>query len=356
MKFKDLLNPRGDKYWLSKPYMLAEIGVNHEGDMQLARQLIDEAAWAGADGVKFQSYKAERLVIKSAKAYWDQTKEKTASQWELFKKYDGFEEKDYLELAKYCAEKKVEFFSTPFDLESLSFLKNIVPAIKISSSDLNNKPLVEAIAETGKPIILSTGASDLWEIQRMINWVEPYGSEIVILHCVLCYPTPDCEANLGAITTLTSAFPNNVIGYSDHTLPKDGSVLLTATLLGASIIEKHFTHDKSLPGNDHYHAMDKNDLLNFWERFEKMQDLCGSGNVACMKAEVKSQTMARRSIVAIRDISEGECFSQENLTFKRPGTGITVDNWDEIIGKQAARNILADEMISWSVVRDIGAI
>ena len=245
----------------SKPYFIAEIGVNHEGSMVKAKKMIKQAKLIGLDAVKFQTYKAENLVIKNSPAYWDIKKEKTNSQFKLFKKYDKFNKKDYLELHKYCKKIGIDFLSTPFDLESISWLKNLMPAIKIASADINNYPLLKAIGLTKKKVLISTGASNLNEIKNAIKILKKFGSkDIIIMHCILNYPTKEFNANLKMIDDLKINFPNNIIGYSDHTLPtKDISPCSIAYQLGARVIEKHFTFNKKKSGNDHYHSIDLKD-------------------------------------------------------------------------------------------------
>ena len=230
----------------SKPYFIGEIGVNHEGSMISAKRMIKQAKLIGLDAVKFQTYKAENLVIKNSPAYWDTKKEKTKSQFKLFKKFDKFNKKNYLDLQKYCKKKKIDFLSTPFDTESVYWLKTIMPAIKIASADINNFPLLKEVGLTKKKVFLSTGASDISEIKYALKILTMYGvKDIVIMHCILNYPTKDIEANLRMIKILKEKFPNNIIGYSDHTLPSnDISPCSIAYSLGARVIEKHFTLDK----------------------------------------------------------------------------------------------------------------
>ncbi len=350
MKFAEFLSTAKTNTGLQRPYMLAEIGVNHEGDMQTARELIDLAKSGGADGVKFQTYTADGIVIRNSPSYWDTSFEKTSTQWELFKKYDKFWKAEYIELAEYCAEKDIEFMSTPFDLECLEFLAPIMPAVKISSSDLNNKPFVKKIAATGKPIILSTGAADEDEIKQTLSWIAPFRNEVVLLHCVLNYPTEDHAANLGMITGLKTMFPDLIIGYSDHTMPKDMTTLVTATMLGAKLIEKHFTHDKTLPGNDHYHAMDADDLIVFNQHMDRLMSLYGTNEVTNLESEDTSRIYARRSIVAARAIKKGEVLDDTNLTFKRPGNGIPVDQWDDVVGQVASMDIEDNDQLNWSML------
>ncbi|HIO70914.1 MAG TPA: acetylneuraminic acid synthetase [Campylobacterales bacterium] len=335
---------------IRKPYIIAEAGVNHEGDMEIAKRLIKEAKEGGADAIKFQTYKAKTIASKHSPAYWDTSKEPTKSQYELFQKYDKFWKDEFIELKKYCDEVGIEFLSTPFDIESANFLNELMPVFKISSSDLTNKPFIKHIAKFGKPIILSTGASHLYEVQEAISWIEEEGTPFALLHCVLNYPTPDENANLGMILGLKKAFPNTIIGYSDHTLPKDMTTLETATLLGSLILEKHFTHDKSLPGNDHYHAMDKEDLKLFLEKIEKRFQLLGNFSVTALKDEEPARQNARRSLIAKRDIPKGKTISKDDLTFKRPAHGISPKFIDEVVGKTALVDISEDTVLQWGML------
>lgn len=334
---------------ISKPYMIAEIGVNHEGSMSIAKRLVKEAKEGGADAVKFQSYKAETLASKNSPAYWDTNKEPTKSQFQLFKKHDSFWKDEMQELKDYCDDLKIEFMSTPFDLESAEFLNEMMDVFKISSSDITNKPFIEYICSFGKPIILSTGASNLEEIQDAINWIGAFDIPLALLHCVLNYPTPDPNANLGMISGLKEAFPNNIIGYSDHTLPNDMKVCEIATLLGASIIEKHFTHDKTLQGNDHYHAMDKEDLKIFYKNLDRTFEMLGSFKVEALEDEDKARQNARRSLVSVRDLKKGHVIIRKDLTFKRPAHGVSPKFIDDIIGKELAVDIYEDDVIKLSM-------
>jgi N-acetylneuraminate synthase len=345
MKILELLNKGVNNNPIVKPYIIAEVGVNHEGSMKTAKRLVDEAKEGGAHAVKFQSYKAETLASKHSPAYWDTTKEPTESQFKLFKKHDSFWKNEMYELKNYCDEVGIEFMSTPFDVESAGFLNDMMDVYKISSSDITNKPFIEYICSFGKPIILSTGASDLEEVHDAVNWIKPFNVPLALLHCVLNYPTPDKNANLGMITGLKEAFPENIIGYSDHTLPKDMKVCEMATMLGAVIIEKHFTHDKSLPGNDHYHAMDKDDLKGFNKNLEVAFEILGSFKIETFANEDKARLNARRSLVAAINIPKGKIIEKEDLTFKRPAHGISPKYIDDVVGKEANVDIMEDEII-----------
>jgi N-acetylneuraminate synthase len=332
---------------ISRPYMIAEAGVNHEGSMELAKRLIDEAAEGGADAIKFQSYKAETLASKDSPYYWDINKEPTRSQYELFKKYDKFWKKEYEELKKYCDKVGIEFLSTPFDIESATFLNDLMPAFKISSSDITNLQFIEYQCSFNKPIILSTGASYLWEIQEAVEVVEKHGNPLILLHCVLNYPTPNKNAHLGMIQGLKKHFPQHIIGYSDHTLPQEMEVVYVATLLGAAVIEKHFTFDKTLPGNDHYHAMDKEDLKLFWKKWNFVEELLGSFKVTALPDEEPARKNARRSLVAARNIPKGKVIDEQDLTWKRPAHGISAKYYYDLIGKKALVDIQEDTVLKW---------
>lgn len=330
------------------PYIIAEIGVNHGGDLSLAKRQIKEAAEGGAHAAKFQTYKADLLASRHSPAYWDTNKEPTKSQRELFAKYDGFGEQDYIELADYCSQMNLHFLSTPFDLNSIEFLTPLVPAFKIASADITNVPLIRQCSSKGKPMILSTGASSLPEIEFAVKTAREAGAEsIALLHCVLNYPTPPTNAQLAMIPVLKRVFPDCHIGYSDHVVPDQTlSALEMATMLGSTILEKHFTHDKTLAGNDHYHAMDKADLQVFTSRLARFTELFGHPTPD-LKLQAQARLHARRSVLAARDISAGELLTHDNLIAKRPGNGISPIHWDELIGRRANRDLTEDERIAW---------
>ncbi len=330
------------------PYVIAEAGVNHEGKMEIAKRLIDEACEAGADAIKFQTYKAAALASKDSPAYWDTTKEPTKTQYELFKRHDSFWKNEFEALKIYCDKTGIAFLSTPFDIESATFLNELMPVFKISSSDITNKPFIKFICSFEKPIILSTGAASLSEIAEAVDWIEENGNQLALLHCVLNYPTPDENAALGMIPALKRVFPQHVVGYSDHTLPHDMGILQTAVLLGARILEKHFTHDKTLPGNDHYHAMDKNDLARFYDRLRHTLAAIGPFHIRSLPDEEPARKNARRSLVAARDIPQGRKITGADLTFKRPAHGISPKHIDEVLGMTARHPIAEDTVLQWA--------
>ena len=335
----------------SEPYIIAEIGVNHEGSVDLAKLLIDQAKEGGADAVKFQSYKAGSLASKNSHTNFETNKEATKSQNELFIKYDYFGVNDYNELSDYCKKVNIEFISTPFDDNALEFLDPLMSFFKVASADLTNTPFLKKIAAKQKPVVLSTGASTLPEIDEAVQSLEQYGCpSIILLHCILNYPTPIENAHINMIKGLGRAFPNYIIGYSDHTLPDESMTpLLAAWLLGAVVLEKHFTHDKSLPGNDHYHSMDKQDLLNFRNIAERSTRLHGpSKHKHPIPTEQISRQNARRSIVIARPVPKGHLLQETDLTYKRPGTGISPLHWDQVIGSKVVSSLGEDHILKWS--------
>jgi N-acetylneuraminate synthase len=334
----------------SPPYVIAEVGVNHGGDLDLAKRLVDLAHEGGADAVKFQTYKAGSLASRHSPAYWDLTAEPTTSQFELFQKYDRFGPAEYSALAEHCAQRGVTFLSTPFDDQAVDFLDPLMPLFKIASADLTCVPLLEKIAAKHKPVLLSTGAAQAGEVEDALAILEQAGAPSVhLLHCVLNYPTQDVNASLGQISALARLFPGRLIGYSDHTLPEANMDALTfAYILGARIIEKHFTHDKTLPGNDHYHAMDAVDLRRFRERVERYRLLAGDGRKHYLPSEEPARSFARRSIVARQVVAAGEIITPLNVTCKRPGTGIPAAHWHQVLGRKTLRAIEEDQVLAWS--------
>ena len=335
---------------IQRPFVIAEIGVNHEGCMNTAKRLIEEAKEGGADAVKFQTYKADTIASKDSPAYWDTSEEPTLSQHELFKRHDKFWKDEMQELKDYSDKIGIEFLSTPFDIESAMFLNEMMDVFKISSSDITNKPFIKFLCNFEKPIILSTGASSLEEIKEAVSWIEEKGNPLSLLHCVLNYPTPDKNANLGMITDLKEQFPDKIIGYSDHTLPNDMKVCELATMLGSVIIEKHFTHDKTLPGNDHYHAMDKYDLQLFRDNLDRVFDILGVFKIEAIEDEDLARKNARRSLVAQKDIPKGKIIEESDLTFKRPAHGISPKFIDEVVGKTAVSDISDDVVMQWNML------
>ena len=351
MKIHDLFQAEiVDTSFIQQPYVIAEAGVNHEGDLDIAKRLIEEAKEGGADAIKFQTYRASTIASRHSPSYWDLSLEPTTSQFELFKKYDKFWKTEFEQLKLYCDKVDIEFLSTPFDLESAGFLNELMDVFKISSSDITNKPFIEYICAFGKPIILSTGASNLDEIDAAVNWISAKENPLSLLHCILNYPTSDENANLGMINSLKKNYPDRLIGYSDHTMPKNMKTLEVATLLGAIILEKHFTHDKTLPGNDHYHAMDKEDLKVFRANLEDVFNLLGGFEKEALVVERLARDHARRSLVAACQIPIGRSIELSDLTWKRPANGISPKDIDSVIGRLVTRNIDEDEVLTWDLI------
>lgn len=335
---------------LKRPFFIAECGVNHEGSLDKAHALIDSAYESGASAVKFQSYKASSLASVNSPSYWDLSSESTDNQHTLFSKYDSFEQQEYLELFKHCDQLGIEFMSTPFDLLSLEYLTPLVKRFKLASADLTTFPFLKAVASKNKPVLLSTGASTHQEINQAIEHLCPLQPhEITLLHCVLSYPTVSTNASLGYISFLKENFLTHPIGYSDHTLPHDTHLpLISSWLLGASVIEKHFTLDKSLPGNDHYHSYDGADLASFIKTIDSVIELYDSPTSRIpLPCEYPARIHARRSVVLTEDIKKGEFLTSSHLTFKRPGSGISTFYINYLVGKKVKSDLSSDTILSW---------
>ncbi|MDN3450105.1 N-acetylneuraminate synthase family protein [Planococcus sp. APC 3906] len=340
--------------------LIAEIGVNYYDVaaklgiplMDAAKEMIREAKDAGIHAVKFQSYKAETLAAKESPSYWDTSEEKIDSQYKLFKKFDSFSYEEYKELSAFCEEIGIEFLSTAFDIESANYLDELMNIYKISSSDLNNHPFVEHQAKKGKPILLSVGASNADEIDKTLEVIRKHNNQpLILLHCVLEYPTPYEHANLNKIVSLKERYPDVIMGYSDHTKPdSQGDVIKTAYTLGALVIEKHFTLDKSIPGNDHYHAMDPIDARNIIAGVDFVDRIRGGYEIKCLDTEAKARNNARRSLVSASAIKKGDVITHEFLTFKRPGTGIPPNEIEGVIGKRAALDIEEDTVLQFEML------
>lgn len=334
-----------------RPYLIAEIGVNHENDLGTALKMVEEAARAGADAVKFQSYKAGALASKNSPGYWDRNMESTATQFELFRKYDGFGESQYRSLAEHASRMGIVFMSTPFDTRFADVLEPLVPAYKIASADLTNHPFLRHVAGKKKPVLLSVGASTLGEVEEAVRVIRSESNApLALLHCVLSYPTDAGNANLGTIPYLKHVFPDLVIGYSDHVPPHHSCLTLTtAWLLGARIIEKHFTLDKNLPGNDHYHSMDPADIRAFRRQCGFVTELIGKRAKEVLPCERDARKNARRSLVAGRSFARGEVVEERDIRIKRPGVGIAPEFLDLVAGSRALRPIEEDEILQWDM-------
>lgn len=342
------------------PYIIAEMGVNFYdtakvlgiSPLDAAKKYIDEASKVGIDCAKFQAYKAETLASKHSPAYWDTNKESTKSQFELFKKFDKFDKEDYKELRDYAHSKGMDFTSTPFDYESADYLADMVDFFKISSSDCSNLPFIKHIAKKGLPIVLSVGASYLSEVDEAVRVLKENGcKDITILHCVLSYPTSPENANLNIIQTLKKDFPDLKVGYSDHVPPDESMVTLTtAYLLGAEVIEKHFTLDKTLKGNDHYHAGDPKDFERAINNFKLINKIRGSYEKTVLACEATSRKEARRSLVLTRSMKKGEVIKKEDIIAKRPGVGISPVYSELVIGRKVLLDLEEDTILTWDMI------
>ena len=345
---------------MNKPYMIAEMGVNFYDTaevmgitpLEAAKLYIDRAAESGADCAKFQSYKAQTIVSKNSPAYWDIEKEPTKTQYELFLKHDHFGENEYRELCDYAHAKGLDFTSTPFDYYSADYLYDMVDFYKVSSSDLSNLPFIKYIAQKGKPVYLSVGASYLSEGDRAVRFLKENGcKDIVLLHCVLSYPTSPKDANLLVIKTLKEVFPEVRVGFSDHVAPDSTMMTLaTAFLLGAEVIEKHFTLDKTLPGNDHYHAGDPEDFKKAIHNFDWIVQVMGEASKKVLECEIVPRREARRSLVLTRSMKKGDKIMKEDLMAKRPGTGISPEFTDIVIGRCVNFDLEEDTILTWDMI------
>ena len=329
-------------------YIIAEAGVNHNGSLETAKSLVDAAADAGADAVKFQTFKADKLVTEAAaKAdYQKQSGDASESQQAMLRKLELSDEA-HRELIDHCRSRGIQFLSTAFDPESAGFLGSLaLPFAKIPSGEITNLPHLRQTARSGSPVILSTGMATLGEVEAALEVLVAEGiarQAITVLQCHTDYPTKFEDANLRAMKTMAAAFPGVKIGYSDHTLGIEAPI--AAVAMGACLLEKHFTLDRSLPGPDHAASLEPAELKAMVLAIRNIELALGHGRKEPSASESKIKQVARKSIVASRPIQAGEIFSEENLSAKRPGTGISPMRWDELIGKPAKRTYGADELI-----------
>lgn len=356
---------------VNRTFIIAEAGVNHNGSLELAKELIDIAAEAGADAVKFQSFVSENVISKYAEKaqYQLETTDPNETQLEMVKKYEFNLEQHYL-LLDYCKKKKIEFLSTPFDLTSADWLVREldIPRIKISSGDLTNAPLLLKVSQSGKQVLLSTGMSTLGEIEMALSvlafgytkkyespsleafynaYISQEGQEalaknVVLLHCTTEYPTPYTDVNLRALETLNKAF-HLPVGFSDHTLGI--AVSIAAVAMGAAVIEKHFTISRELNGPDHRASLEPDELKEMVRCIRQVEQSLGSPIKIPTSVELKNKSVARKSLVALKTIKAGEEFTKENITVKRPGDGISPMFYWDFIGNRAEKDYLEDEVI-----------
>ena len=325
-------------------YIIAEAGVNHNGSFELACKLVDAAKAAGADCIKFQTFKSQNLVSHTAqKAEYQKDATGEGSQIDMLKKLE-LSYGEFLMLKDYCEKQGICFLSTPFDFESIEFLKSIdMPFWKIPSGEITNYPYLVALAKTEKPIVMSTGMCELGEIEAAIHVLKDYGTkDIRLLQCNTEYPTPFEDVNLRAMQTMKEYFGIEV-GYSDHT--EGIEVPVAAVALGATIIEKHFTLDRNMEGPDHKASLEPDELKAMVESIRRIEKALGNGDKTPSKSEKKNITIARKSIVAKKNIRIGEILTEENLTVKRPGNGISPMEWNKVVGTKAVRDFQEDELI-----------
>lgn len=328
-------------------YIIAEAGVNHNGSLAMAKQLIDVACEAGANAVKFQTFKADNLVSKSTQKadYQKQTTNAEETQHEMIRKLE-LGRAAHLKLIAYCKAKSIEFLSTPFDYDSIELLHELgLSTFKVPSGEITNLPYLRHIGSLNKQVILSTGMANLGEIETALHALTQAGTQresIIILHANTEYPTPMQDVNLKAMQTLGQTF-DLPYGYSDHT--NGIEVPIAAVALGATVIEKHFTLDRALPGPDHKASLEPNELVAMVSAIRNIELALGSPVKQPSPSEAKNKAVTRKSLVARTIIKQGETFTEVNLTVKRPGTGISPLRWDEIIGTQAIRDYNEDELI-----------
>jgi len=333
-------------------FIVAEAACNHMCDMDLAHKMIERAAEAGANAIKFQTYTAEKLVTRDAVAFWGEDK---ISQLEYYKRLDRFGKKEYRTLFEYAAQKGIIPFSSPFDAENVEMLADLgMKIFKIASCDICNLSLVEQIAKYGRTIILSTGASTMTEIEQALLTIFEQGNyQVILLACTLSYPTKDQDANLLRIRTLKDRFPGMIVGLSDHTEPDTNMIIPSvAVSLGARVIEKHYTLDRSMTGSGHFFAMDPGDLKKMVENIRLTEKILGDGALGIAPFEQKAWMRARRSIVAQAPIKAGQIIDKQTLGLKRPGTGLLGDKMDEVVGKQAKVDIGEDEQVLLEMLED----
>lgn len=322
-------------------FIIAEAGVNHNGSFELAKQLVDKAVWAGVDCIKFQTFKAENLVNKNAKKaeYQVNNTGNNDSQLSMLKKLE-LSFGDFIELKKYCDKKEIMFLSTPFDVESIEFLEPLISFFKVPSGEITNLPYLRKINSYKKDVILSTGMATMDEIQDALNILKD--CKVSLLHCTTEYPCPYDNVNMKAMLTMRDKF-NLPVGYSDHTQGIEIPVMAVA--MGATIIEKHFTLDKNMEGPDHKASLEPDELKAMVQSIRNVEKAFGTGIKEPQESEKKNIEIARKSIVAKCDIKKGEIFTEENLTVKRPATGISPMKWDEVIGAVAQKDYCEDEII-----------
>lgn len=344
-----------------KPFLIADISINlfefakeeKISSIEAAKFLIDEAKSCGIDAVMFQSYNVENIISRDANAYVDLDVESPNFYFDSLRDYDKFGVGEFKELATYCKDIGMVFLSTPHDEESVEYLDEFMDVYKISSSDLTNIPFIKLVASKNKPILLSTGGATLLEIKNVVKAIEDVSTcDIVLMHSILSFPTEYEDANLLMIKDLEQNFPDYEIGYSDHTRPDGNMMVLTAAFnYGATVIEKHFTFDKKLKGIDSDYAMDADDVITFKKNILFLSKISGRKNKQPLICESLTRKEIRKSVVAKVDIKKGDLIKESDITFKRPGTGISPSEVDEVIGKVAVNDISKDSLINFEMLK-----
>ena len=330
---------------MNKVFIIAEAGVNHNGSFELAKQLVDKAVWAGADCIKFQTFKSENLVSPNAQKaeYQEKTTDSKESQFNMLKKLE-LKKEHFILLRDYCQQKGILFLSTPFDLESIDFLASIgMKTWKIPSGEITNYPFLRKIGQRKESVIMSTGMCTMEEVHSAVDVLNQFGTtDITLLHCTTEYPAPYDSVNLSAMVSLQKEFGYR-IGYSDHT--KGIEIPIAAVAMGATVIEKHFTLNCNMMGPDHKASLEPNELKEMIQAIRNVEKAYGDGVKRPSEVEKKNIAIARKSIFAKTDIKRGEVFSENNITAKRPGNGLSPMEWNEIIGQKAIKDFMIDEMI-----------
>ena len=330
-------------------FIIAEAGVNHNGSIDTAKKLVDAAVLAGADAIKFQTFKAENLVTKNApKAEYQKLSTGDGNQFQMLKKLELSIE-NHLILKKYCEEKNIEFLSTPFDFESVDLLEKIgVKYYKISSGDLTNIPLLQYVAKLKKPMIVSTGMANLGEVEIAVSAIQKYmNKDLYLLHCTSNYPTRYEDVNLNAMITLKNAFKLPV-GYSDHTVGIE--VPIAAVAMGAKVLEKHFTLDRNMEGPDHKASLEPDELKNMVDSIRNIEKAFGDGIKRCNKSEENTRKVARKSIVAGKNLKKGDKLCSDNICFKRPENGVSPIYTNLIINRRLTKDLKKDDLITFDLI------
>lgn len=335
------------RIYMARVFIIAEAGVNHNGSLELALRLVEAAHECGADAVKFQTFRTDQLATAGARkaAYQERTTAGTESQFAMLRRLELSVEAHHQILA-HCQKNGIQFLSSPFDIPSVEFLATLdIPCIKVPSGEITNHHLLEVVAHQGRPVILSTGMSTLGEVEEAVHVLQAAGvAELTLLHCVTEYPAPYAEVNLRAMQTLKTAF-GLPVGYSDHTTGVE--IPIAAVALGAIVIEKHFTLDRTLPGPDHAASLEPSELKNLVTSIRHVEAALGNGIKMPAQCELANLAVARKSVVAIKAVAAGRPLSAQDLAVKRPGTGIAPKFLPALVGRQLRKDVGKDEVVTW---------